>query len=59
MYNSPAGIGAVSAGVATGGVLAFTGINVAYDICAAFALIAAGLAVARIAPKFSRTSNPK
>jgi hypothetical protein len=55
MYNNPpvAGIAATSAGVGTG--LAFTGLNVTFAVCAAFALLAAGLALLRIVPHFSRS----
>lgn len=41
---------AVSAAVH--GSLAFTGLNTVYLVCGAFALIAAGLAILRIAPRF-------
>jgi hypothetical protein len=36
------------------GSLAFTGLNVAYLVCAGFALLAVGFALLRIAPRFGR-----
>ncbi|MBB5803838.1 hypothetical protein F4560_003606 [Saccharothrix ecbatanensis] len=50
MYQK-AGV-AMAAGTTTG--LAATGVNVLWLVLAGFALIAAGSALARIAPRFSR-----
>jgi hypothetical protein len=53
MYNPISGVGAGA--VAAGAGLAFTGLNITYAICAAFAVLAAGLAVTRIMPRFRRS----
>jgi hypothetical protein len=53
MYSPTTGVAAGAA--ATGTALAFTGLNAAFDLCAAFAVLAAGLALLRIAPRFSRS----
>ena len=47
----------VSASVATGatGGLAYTGVNILWALLAGFALIAAGAALARIAPRFGNS----
>ena len=42
------------AGAVVHGSLAFTGLNVSYLVCAAFALVAVGFALLRIAPRFGR-----
>ena len=44
MYNR-----AATAAAGTG--LAFTGLNASFELCAAFALLAAGLALLRIVPR--------
>ncbi|WP_169776542.1 hypothetical protein [Amycolatopsis jejuensis] len=49
-------IGAASAAGVTGG-LAFTGVNVLWLLLAGFALLAAGIALARIAPTIRRRST--
>ena len=49
MYHAVSGV--ATAGAAAGAGLAFSGLNLAYDICAAFALLAAGLALTRIVPR--------
>jgi hypothetical protein len=49
MYDPVAGVAATAAGAGTG--LAFTGLNATWDVCVAFALLAAGLAVLRIVPR--------
>lgn len=54
MYVSSAGAGAALGGAALGSGLAFTGIDAAYAACAGFALVAAGLAVVRVAPSLRR-----
>jgi hypothetical protein len=53
MYNPTSGVATTAAAAGTG--LAFTGLNVTYDICAAFALLAAGLAVLRVVPRLRRS----
>lgn len=44
-----------AAALGTAGSLPFTGVNVIWLLLAAFALIAAGAALLRIAPRFGRT----
>jgi hypothetical protein len=53
MYDPVKGIAATSAAAGTG--LAFTGLNVTFAVCAAFALLAAGLALLRIVPRLHRS----
>jgi hypothetical protein len=53
MYTPAAGVATTAAAAGTG--LAFTGLNATFDICAAFALLAAGLAVLRIVPRLHRS----
>jgi hypothetical protein len=53
VYNSVPGV-ATAGAAAAGAGLAFTGLNITYDICAAFALLAVGVAVIRILPRFRR-----
>jgi hypothetical protein len=52
MYNPTTGVAATAAG--TGGALAFTGFNATFAVLAAFALLAAGLAILRIVPRLRR-----
>jgi hypothetical protein len=52
MYDPVAGVAATAAAAGTG--LAFTGLNATFDACAAFAVLAAGLAVLRIVPRLRR-----
>lgn len=54
MYHPVSGL-ATAGAAASGAGLAFTGLNVTYDICAAFALLAASLAVFRIVPRLRRS----
>lgn len=49
MYQGAAGLG-----TATGAMLPFTGFNVVWFLLAAFALISAGTALVRIAPRLER-----
>ncbi len=53
MYTPAAGVATTAAAAGSG--LAFTGLNATYEVCAAFALVAAGLAVLRIVPRLRRT----
>lgn len=53
MYHK---VGAAAAAGATGG-LAHTGLSVVWLLLAGFALLAAGTALARIAPRFSRRTD--
>ncbi len=53
MYDPAAGVASTAA--ASGVGLAFTGLNLTFDICAAFALLAVGLAVLRIVPRLRRS----
>lgn len=50
MYSNPTPV--VAAGAA--GALAYTGANVLWAVLAAFALLAAGIAMARIVPRRER-----
>jgi len=52
MYNNPSG--SLGAGVAGGAALAATGVGLVWVLLAAFAIVAAGCALMRIAPKFKR-----
>jgi hypothetical protein len=53
VYNPVSGLAAAAAG--SGAALAFTGLDIVFDLCAAFALLAAGLAVTRILPRLRRS----
>lgn len=52
MYNNPSGPAAGAAG--GGGVLATTGVSPLWLVLAAFALLAAGMAVQRVVPKLKK-----
>jgi hypothetical protein len=53
VYNPVSGLAAGATAVGAG--LALHGLNVTYAVCAAFALLAAGLAVIRIVPRLRRS----
>jgi hypothetical protein len=55
VYNPVMSLASAAAG--SGAALAFTGLDIVFDLCAAFALVAAGLAAIRILPRLRRASN--
>jgi hypothetical protein len=56
MYDPVSGVAATAAAAGTG--LAFTGLNATFDVMAAFAVMAAGLALLRIVPRIRRSTTP-